>query len=423
MVRTAPAPHPRRRTARTGAENTSLGEQWGKLTQERGHTVVIGLRVLVCLIVVSLVGVVVAPPALSAHDIIGWAQSHSPDAGLGLSFRWAWVTFLALDFAAGVCVLICVYCAIVSTKPGVFALYVWAFAGATAYANWSFGSRPDAPGDAIWFFPAMSLIGPLLLHSVLIFLRRRIKGQQGNKRGQRPSFPLADWIPIFGTPQDTFGAWRTGAMLGIETPDAALWAYRAVSLEANWLQRWGVKSLVRAQQINAFRARLADENLALAIPGLVPDGAFVSLTGAEEAHAPAAPVHGRAAAPGAPARANSGAPAAGDPAVPDAPGQGSAPGAPGAPGDSGAPEPGNATVVNLDAAAHESARGALIRIFEQYGNKFDSWEALFQVVSLSRIEREAGIGKRRAMKAIPHAETILPWADAPDAVEQARKTA
>jgi hypothetical protein len=426
------APAPRRPAGRTTkATNTTLGQQWGKLTDERSRGTVWGLRTLAFLIVVALVGVVVAPPALSAHDIISWAQSHSVDSGLGLSEGWAWVTFLALDFAAGVCVLICVYCAIVNTKPGVFALYVWAFAGATAYANWSFGGRPGAPGDAQWFFPTMSIVGPLLLHSVLVFLRSRIKGAQGNKRGQRPSFPLVDWLPVVGTPQDTYGAWRTAAMLGIEVPDAALWAYRAVSLDANWARRWFVKGLVRTEQIRAFRARLEDPTVALAIPGLLPEGAFAALVSAtdtdtgsapgQQSHPDAlpgapAPVHWDANAP-AGAAALDGAPESGTVAagaVHDAPVQGSAPGAPvrtDAP-VSGAPV--GASIVSLDGAAWHSAEVALDRIFERYATRSDwtSWDQLIANVSLNRIERELGMGKRRVTKAFAHAEDVLPWTTA-----------
>ncbi len=433
-VRSTPA---RTRPARKVVAAPTLGEQWGKLTGERSRGTVIGLRILGFLIVVSLIGVVVAPPALSAHDIIAWAGSNSPESGLGLSRMWSWVTFLALDFAAGVCVLICVYCAIVNTKPGVFALYVWAFAGATAYANYSFGTRPGAPGDAFWFFPTMSVVGPLLLHSVLVFLRKRIKGAQGNKRGQRPTFPLADWLPITGTPQDTYGAWRTGAMLGIEVPDAALWAYRAVSLDANWFSRWCVKRLVRAEQTRVFRARLNDEGLALAIPGLVPDGAFTALVHADDV-APAgadspdartgAPVHGpavsrsaRTGAPSAPgatgaielAGALAGAPAAPTSAGPedaDAPVQGAAPVDPVRPGVDAS----GASVVNLDTAARNSALAALTAIFKAYGASSDygSWDELISRVSRNRIERELNIGKRRSLNAFNHAEAVLPWATA-----------
>lgn len=440
-VRTA-APKKKSRTA-PGTETVRLGDQWGKLTEARGPWAIAGLRFIVFLIVVALIGVVVAPPVLSAHDIIQWAQSASVDSGLGLSKGWAWVAFIALDFAAGVCVLICVFAAIVNTKPGVFALYVWAFAGATAYANHSFGTRPGAPGDAAWFFPVMSVIGPLMLHSVLVFLRKRIKGSQGNKRGQRPSFPLGDWLPFTGTPQDTYGAWRTGAMLGIEVPDAALWAYRAVSLDANWGSRWFVKRLVRREQIKAFRARLEDQNLALAIPGLVPDGAFVDLSSAAEppdqvapTGAPAAPhrgsappgapgvapaVHGSTGAPAAPAGARPGQ--SGSTAAPGAPG--SAPGAPAAPGAPGQGDPADTgapgNVVNLADGVRHSVHSALVQIYEKYGAPYSGWDELIRKVALSRIEREINIGKRRAGKAFLHAETVLPWADAPAAVERERK--
>lgn len=435
VVRTTDVPvRTTTRKAKPG-ETETLSTQWGKLSTGRSHGTQLALRLLALLIVVALVGVVTAPPALSAHDIIGWAKSNSPDAGLGLSPGWAWVSFLALDFAAAVCVLICVYCAIVNTKPGVFALYVWAFAGATAYANHSFGTRPDAPGDAGWFFPAMSLLGPLLLHSVLVFLRKRIKGARGNKRGERPNFPIADWLPILGTPQDTYGAWRAGSMLGVEKPDAALWAYRAISVDAGWWKRWMVRSLVRTAQTAVLRTKMADPTLALAIPGLVPDGAFASL-----AADPVAPVQGAPAAPvqdDAPHRHNgSGAPAAPASAPFDALPVRSAPsGAPGAlpapdapdaprapetaPDDACSAPPGaeqgapGGKVISLSDAKRESAIDALRSIFKAYGADFTSWDDLISGpnrVSLSKIETELRIGKRRVAPAFEHAEHLVPWA-------------
>lgn len=423
---TAAAPRPVRAAPKRRTDSgQTLQQQWGRLTEDRSRGTVLALRILAVLIVVSLVGVVVAPPILSAVEILTWAKSNSPESGLGLSNVLAWLSFLALDFAAAVCVLICVYCAIVNVKPGIFAWYVWAFAGATAYANHSFGSRAGAPGDADWFFPLMSLLGPLLLHSVLGFVRNRIKGAQGNRRGQRPSFPLADWLPVWGTPQDTYGAWRTGAMLGIGVPDAALLAYRLVSLEAGWCSRWFVKRLVRTHQNDAFRARLADPTLALAVPGLVPDGAFVSTApvhqgdlvhdqGSAPGQGGAPPVHHLspgAAAPPLHHLAPAGAPTSGEPA-PDAPC------APGAPVHTDVPGATGGTVVNLNAAARESARVALVRIYAKFGASRSSWGQLIEEISLHKIETQAGVGKRRAAKALPHAETILPWAEAPAAAQQ-----
>lgn len=425
------APPPRRRV-KTTAPTETLGEQWGKLTHDRGTWAVRGLRAIAFLIAFALVGVVIAPPALSAHDIIGWAQSRSVESGLGLSQGWAIVAFLALDFAAGVCVLICLFCALVNEPAGKFALYVWAFALATAYANHSFGTRPGAPGDAGWFFPAMSLLGPLLLHSVLNFLRKRIAGAQGNKRGKRPTFPLVDWLPVVGTPQDTFGAWRTGAMLSIEVPDAALWAYRAVSLDAGWVTRWFVRKLVRAHQTSELRTMLENPDLALAIPGLVPSAAFVSLVqpdpapqGNDPASQAAAPAGRttRPVQPGAPVSAPvhdapeppTGAPVVHQPVNDHHQGAPVHQGAPGAP----VHHPSAGNVVSLDDAARVSAIGALSAVHAHYGKSYSSWAELTApgAVSLSQIERELGIGKRRMKKAFEHAELVLPWVNAQSARE------
>lgn len=407
----------KRTTKATPDAPVTLSEQWGKLTDDRRPGVVLALRILAIMITVGLVGVVIAPPALSAKDIIAWAQHTGVDSGLGLSASWAWITFLALDFAAAVSVLICVYAAIVNTKPGVFGLFVWLFAAATAYANYSFGSRPGAPGDAIWFFPAMSLIGPVMLHGVLAFLRKRVTGAAGGARGRRPVFPLSDWNPFTGSTQDTFGAWKTGGLLGLETPDAAMWAYRAISLDAGWISRWRVKKLVRTAQNTALRTKLADDTVAMAIPGLIPDGAFVSLfddtsdtgddtTGATPATRRPTPAK-RAAVTGAPTGNTSDT----DDTTAPVPNTGDDT-------DTGAPDTGDddtgddAEVLQMDTAVHAKHRETLVKIYLAYGSRYASWDEVRWARLQNTLERDHKISKRRSGAALKHAEQVLPWAEA-----------
>jgi hypothetical protein len=415
------------------------------------------MRILGGLIALALVGVVIAPILLSAQDILEWAQHNTVESGLGLTKVWAWVSFLALDLAAAVCVLISLYCAIRNWKAGFFAFGVWVFAGATAFANYQFGSRPGAPGDAAWFFPAMSILGPVMLHATLKFLRKVIRAGAGAVRASRPVFPLLDWMPVIGAPQDTYGAWKTGGLLGIEKPDRALWAYRVVSLNAGWWRRWSVKHLVRMHQVAEMRARLADETLALAIPGLLPDDAFVAL--ADPASAPAvdpAPT-GRTALP-APAGqrgaaltnqqgALAGAPIAsqGSAAV-QGTGErtaltqgnpagiaGNSAGASATSGVASAPVQGDpqgalpdAQIINLAENVRQSARSALLAIFEAHGDRYGSWAELAAPstqggVSLNGIETGLKIGKRRARAALAVAEHVLPWGEAPAAVVEWRE--
>ncbi|MFI7598408.1 hypothetical protein [Actinoplanes sp. NPDC049681] len=169
-----------------------------------------------------LAGVIVAPIALSSQDIIAWAASPT---GLGLAGPWPWVTFFALDAAAAVCVGLVVYCAWRGESAGVFAWLVWAFAGMSAYANYSHSSG-SAARDAVWFFPAMSLAGPFLLEIVVRRVRRWV--QEGTRQRVRHAvaFGLARWIPGVGALRETYGAWRLARLDGIDDADQAVTAYR-----------------------------------------------------------------------------------------------------------------------------------------------------------------------------------------------------
>lgn len=247
-----------RRPARPQGKADTAIQMFGQLTYSNTRAGRIGLRALAVAIALSLVAIVIAPPALSAQDILAWARLNSPDAGLGLEQGWPWVVFLAMDFAAAVCVLVSLYCAFRDEPPGVFGLGVWAFAGITAFANYQFNTVPGAPGDGFWFFPAMSLVGPVLLHAMIKKIRGWVLKAAGGQRGRRPKFAVADWVPILGSPQATFGAWRIGGLLGISKPDDALFAFRALSRRRGWWRRWAVNGAVRAALDDALNIELSD---------------------------------------------------------------------------------------------------------------------------------------------------------------------
>ncbi|MEU8023716.1 hypothetical protein AB0B88_16025 [Micromonospora haikouensis] len=387
-----------------------VADQWGRLTYNRGPWFRRGLAVLGALIAVALVGVVVAPPALSADHIIEWARTDSTDAGLGLSLRWAWFVFLALDVTAGVCVLVMLLCALIDEPAGLFTIYVWGFAAATAYANYSYGTRPGAAGDEAWFFPTMSLVGPLVLHSVLKLVTRIIRAQAGGKKAKRPTFGAIDWLPLVGTPQETFGAWRVGGRLGIETADAARIAYRILTAGRGWWGRWSVDGPIRSQQARALDAVRGPVYL----PGLLPDG-IEQLTAPAAIAAPPAPAPvdvlpalapapaaapapaPRPVAPPAPAPVDA-KPTPTRPATPPAP----APARPTTPAPE-APEAGTVTPLNTD----DSDRAALAALAAHFPG-LGSWENLRaalhdpedRTVTQSRIERELRIGKRRLLRVL-----------------------
>jgi hypothetical protein len=177
---------------------------------------------LLTAVTILLAVVVLTPVALSSHDLVAWAAAPT---GLGLPKPWPLLVFLALDAAAAVCVLLAVYSAWRGETAGVFGVLVWCFATGSAFANWRHNNNPDAAPDAIWFFPTMSLAGPALLEAVLGRLRRWVQRDTGRRAGTTPAFGWRRWTPGIGATRDTYGAYRTALLLGIDTIDAAVTAY------------------------------------------------------------------------------------------------------------------------------------------------------------------------------------------------------
>ncbi|WP_203933889.1 DUF2637 domain-containing protein [Virgisporangium ochraceum] len=180
---------------------------------------------MLAMVVVLLAIVIVTPIALSSQDLIDWAAAPS---GLNLPDPWPMAVFISLDAAAGVCVLLTVYSAWRGEPAGVFGVLVWCFALASATANLRHGQQPGAAPDAIWFFPLMSLAGPALLEAVLGRFRRWFQRQTGRRNRAMPAFGWRRWTPGLGAPRDTYGAYRTALLLGIDTVEAAIRTYHQV---------------------------------------------------------------------------------------------------------------------------------------------------------------------------------------------------
>ena len=177
--------------------------------------------------------VVVAPIALSAQNIVEWARD---DTGLGLAVGWSYAVFFALDAAAGVCVLMTLILATQGERAGAFGPLVWVFALTSAFAGYRHGMKPEAPGDAWWFFPLMSVLGPMLLHLVLGHVRR--DAQTGSRRrlayASASAYRLGRWIPGVGAFAETYCAWRVGRLEGITTPAEAINRYRVLCPAGQW---------------------------------------------------------------------------------------------------------------------------------------------------------------------------------------------
>jgi hypothetical protein len=185
----------------------------------------LGGALLLAMVVLLLTMVIITPIALSSQDLIRWAAAPT---GLNLPYPWPWLVFLSLDAAAGVCVLLSVYCAWRGEPAGIFGLLVWCFAAGSAFANWRHSLAPGAPPDAAWFYPTMSLAGPALLETVLGRLRRWMQRQTGRRGQTMPAFGWRRWIPWVGAARDTYGAWRTALLLGISTVDEAITTYHRI---------------------------------------------------------------------------------------------------------------------------------------------------------------------------------------------------
>jgi hypothetical protein len=225
----------------------------------RSRTARVAMAILLAIVGVLLAVVICTPIALSSQDLIDWAAAPT---GLGLPHPWPALVFVALDAAAGVCVLLTVYCAWRGEPAGGFGVLVWCFAFGSAFANWRHSTAPDAAPDAVWFFPAMSVAGPALLEAVLGRFRRWIQRDTGRRGRRLPVFGWRRWTPGLGALRDTYGAYRTALLLGIDTVDAAIAAYHQLCPDGSLR----VAAALRARHAVQLVDQLADQPAAAALP-------------------------------------------------------------------------------------------------------------------------------------------------------------
>lgn len=164
----------------------------------------------------ALAAVIIAPIALSSQDLVKWA---SDPAGLGLTLFWAWFAFIALDLAAAVCVGMVTLSAVRGEGAGAFKVLTWAFAGISAYANHRYGQRTTALDDE-YFFPAMSLLGPVLLEVTLYKVRKWARAARRTAMTAKAKFG-ARWIPGVAF-RETVRAWAASRRENIAQPTRAI---------------------------------------------------------------------------------------------------------------------------------------------------------------------------------------------------------
>jgi hypothetical protein len=223
----------------------------------------VAMGILLAVVGILLAVVICTPIALSSQDLIDWAGAPT---GLGLPDPWPVLVFVALDAAAGVCVLLTVYCAWRAEPAGVFGVLVWCFAFGSAFANYRHSSTPGAAPDAVWFFPAMSVAGPALLEAVLGRFRRWFQRDTGRRGRRLPSFGWRRWTPGIGALRDTYGAYRTALLLGIDTVDAAIAAYHHLCPDGSLRVAAAVRARHAAQVAAQAMEQLADTSAATTLP-------------------------------------------------------------------------------------------------------------------------------------------------------------
>jgi hypothetical protein len=179
-----------------------------------------GVRILGVIAGIALLTVILAPIVLSSSDLIRWAAS--PE-GLGVGRAWGILVFISLDAAAAVCILMVTFCAMRGESATSFQILTWLFALGSAYANYRHGILTPAKDDE-FFFPAMSIAGPLLLEFVLMRIRKWIRIEEGTQLSVKPRFGKR-WLVAFPS---TFRAWAVAHREGIASPDDALQFVREV---------------------------------------------------------------------------------------------------------------------------------------------------------------------------------------------------
>lgn len=168
---------------------------------------------------IMLAIVILAPLALSSQDLVRWAASPN---GLNLSGIWSYVTFVALDCAAALCVALTIQAFHRGESAGLAHLLVWVFAGLSAFANYRQAVRTTAHDDD-WFLPAMSILGAVLLEVVVRKIRRTARSEYGVYERPLPKFRALRWIVAF---KETKFAWRLAIIDGITSPEDAVKAAR-----------------------------------------------------------------------------------------------------------------------------------------------------------------------------------------------------
>lgn len=158
------------------------------------------------------------PIGLTSQQLVRWGADPN---GLGLPGYWPLLVPTAVDLSALVCIGMTVAAAFRRDPPGIFGVLVWTFALAGAYVQYANGQHERAAGgaqDAWWAMPAMSLLGPALLHFALHRLRRWWREDNEEVLTGAAGFGVR-WAVA---PVSTLRAWAASRRMGITRAQDAI---------------------------------------------------------------------------------------------------------------------------------------------------------------------------------------------------------
>lgn len=200
-----------RRERKTAVHAKAEGHSEQPAERERTST---AIKTAFTVVSILLAIVILAPVILSGQDLYRWANAPQ---GLGLTPAFAILAPFALDIAAAACIGMVVIGAIWRReRAGVFGILIWVFAGVSAVAQYSHGITERTAGraqDAWWFFPAIAILGPLLLEATLNRVRKWARQDAGEQQHGAAGFGTR-WIPGVAF-RETLAAWAASRREGI----------------------------------------------------------------------------------------------------------------------------------------------------------------------------------------------------------------
>jgi len=201
-----------------------------------------------------LAAVITVPTVMSGIHLVSWA--HDKTNGLDLRYALAGLPIVTLDGTTIVCIAMVTMAALRREHGGAFHVMSWVMSLISFAVNLRYGLETPQKGDE-YYYPVMSITGPVILEFTLAFLRRwlsidaglRFQGVAMHDFGKRMRPGVAR--------RETKAAWKVSQREGITDPWQAIQAAREIRLLRGMT---GIDALriafERIDSRNAFEARL-----------------------------------------------------------------------------------------------------------------------------------------------------------------------